>query len=276
MQYMIKTIASASLSLLFATAVHAQTPRFQPAPPLEQGHSHNDYWRPHPLFDALQIGFKSVEADVFLIDSTLQVGHERAALRPDRTLQSLYLDPLRQLSGQHYIKPAELWLYVDIKNDGPATYAQLQQVLSRYRALLSTPQQPRPGGVRVILTGDYPRQQVLADSNRLVFLDGQLTDLQPDLAAAIPAVNGNWKKTFRWDGVGKIPAAEVARLRQLNDQAVRTGQKVRFWDLPAATAAQRQAVWRELLRYPALLVGADELTELKEVIDAQRGSAPYK
>ncbi|WP_185282994.1 hypothetical protein [Hymenobacter sp. NBH84] len=273
---MIKTIASASLSLLFVTAVHAQTPRFQPAPPLEQGHSHNDYWRPHPLFDALQLGFKSVEADVFLIDSTLQVGHERAALHPSRTLQSLYLDPLRQLNGQFYTKPAELWLYVDFKNDGPATYARLHQILSRYRNMLSTPQQPRPSGVRVILTGGYPRQQILADPNRLVFLDGQLTDLQPELAANIPAVNGNWKKTFQWDGVGPMPAAEAARLRQLNNHAVRSGQKIRFWDLPAATAAQRQAVWRELLRYPALLVGADELSELKQVVDNQRGAASRK
>ncbi|MBC6611354.1 hypothetical protein H8B15_10490 [Hymenobacter sp. BT507] len=274
---MIKTIASAVLTaLLLTTAAHAQTPRFQPALSLEQGHSHNDYWRPHPLFDALQLGFKSVEADVFLIDSTLQVGHERAALRPDRTLQSLYLDPLRQLNGQYYTKPAELWLYVDFKNDGPATYARLKQVLGRYRELLSTPQQPRPGGVRVMLTGGYPRQQVLAEPDRLVFLDGQLTDLQPELAAAIPAVNADWQKTFRWDGVGQMPAAEATRLRQLNDQAVRTSQKVRFWDLPAATAAQRQAVWQELLRYPALLVGADELSELKQVIDAQRNATSRK
>ncbi|UOR03654.1 hypothetical protein MUN82_11910 [Hymenobacter aerilatus] len=268
---MIKTIASAVLTaLLLTTAAHTQTPHFQPAPPLEQGHSHNDYWRPHPLFDALQLGFKSVEADVFLVDSTMQVGHERAALHPTKTLQSLYLDPLRQLNGQLYTKPAELWLYVDFKNDGEATYAQLHKVLSRYRNMLSTPQQPRAGGVRVILTGGYPRQRILADPNRLVFLDGQLTDLQAGLAANIPTVNGNWKKTFRWDGVGKMPAAEATRLRQLNDQAVRTGQKVRFWDLPASTVAQRQAVWQELLRYPALLVGADELVELKQVIDKQR------
>ncbi|KAI1033249.1 hypothetical protein LB503_008458, partial [Fusarium chuoi] len=27
-------------------------------------HSHNDYWRPHPLFSALSVGCASVEADV--------------------------------------------------------------------------------------------------------------------------------------------------------------------------------------------------------------------
>ncbi|RPD45740.1 hypothetical protein DNI29_16415 [Hymenobacter sediminis] len=268
---MLYSLRFAAAFLLLAAPVQAQTPRFQPAPPLEQGHSHNDYWRPHPLTDALQLGFKSVEADIFLVDSTLQVGHERAALNPARTLQSLYLDPLRQLraGGQLYTRPAELWLFVDFKTAGPATYAQLRRVLGQYRDLLITPRQAPPGGVRVILTGGYPRPEVLADPDRLVFLDGQLTDLQPQLAASIPTVNGDWQQSFRWDGTGKIPAPEAARLTQLSQQAVKNGQKVRFWNLPASTAAQRQAVWRELLHYPGLLVGADELQELKQVMNGQ-------
>ncbi|UOQ70171.1 hypothetical protein [Hymenobacter cellulosilyticus] len=222
--------------------------------------------------DALQLGFKSVEADIFLIDSTLQVGHERTALNPTRTLQSLYLDPLQQQlrnGGQLYTRPAELWLFVDFKTAGPATYAQLRRVLSRYRDLLVTPRQARPGGVRVILTGSYTRPEVLADADRLVFLDGLLSDLQPQLATTIPAVNGDWRQSFRWDGTGKMPAAESARLQKLSAQAVKYGQKVRFWNLPAATAAQRRAVWQELLLYPGLLVGADELGELKQVIDGK-------
>ena len=249
-----------------------QTPTFRPAPPLHQGHSHNDYWRPHPLYDALQLGFKSVEADVFLIDTTLQVGHELAALRRTNTLQSLYLDPLRQMQQAHggfYTQPGELWLFVDFKNDGPATYARLRRVLARYRDLLSTPSHPRPNGVRVILTGGYPRAEVLADPDALVFLDGQPTDLGPANAARICTINGDWATYFKWNGLGPMPAAEAARLRAWNDQAQRTGQKIRFWNLPAATSAQRRAVWAALLRYPAVLVGANELTELKQAIDAQ-------
>jgi hypothetical protein len=248
-----------------------QTPTFHPAPPLNQGHSHNDYWRPHPLYDALQLGFKSVEADVFLIDTTLQVGHELAALRRPNTLQSLYLDPLRKIqqTQSFYTRPAELWLFVDFKNDGPDTYARLRQVLARYRDLLSTPRHPRPAGVRVILTGGYPRAEVLADPEALVFLDGQLTDLGAAQAAHICTVNGDWATYFKWNGLGPMPAAEAARLRAWNDQAQRTGQKIRFWNTPAATPAQRRAVWAALLRYPAVLVGADELAELKQVIDAQ-------
>ncbi|KAL8944484.1 MAG: hypothetical protein Q9216_000394, partial [Gyalolechia sp. 2 TL-2023] len=60
-------------------------------------HSHNDYWRHVPLYDALAAGCIGVEADVFF-DSNLQddlyVGHDRYSLKPERTLKSLYIDPL--------------------------------------------------------------------------------------------------------------------------------------------------------------------------------------
>lgn len=57
-------------------------------------HSHNDYWRRVPLFEALSLGVTGVEADCHLIDGVLYVGHKPRSLRTNRTLQSLYLDPL--------------------------------------------------------------------------------------------------------------------------------------------------------------------------------------
>lgn len=263
---MLRFATACCLWLLAATAL-AQPASFRPAQPLEQGHSHNDYWRSQPLFDALALGFKSVEADIFLVDTALLVGHERTDLRAARTLESLYLAPLRQLGTGRYAHPAELWLYIDFKTAGPATYEQLRRVLARYEPLLSTPSHARPAGVRVILTGGYPRAEVLADRNRLVFLDGQLPgDLRPEVAADIPTVNADWHAHFQWDGRGPLPAAEAARLRQWNALAARTGQRIRFWNLPAATPIQRRTMWRVLLAYPRLLVGADELPELAPTI----------
>ena len=46
----------------------------QPAP-LEHAHAHNDYQHARPLFSALERGFRSVEADVHLVDGQLLVGH---------------------------------------------------------------------------------------------------------------------------------------------------------------------------------------------------------
>jgi hypothetical protein len=60
-------------------------------------HSHNDYWRDVPLFSALSYGVTSVEADVWLINGTLYVGHELEALTTDRTFDGLYIQPLVQI-----------------------------------------------------------------------------------------------------------------------------------------------------------------------------------
>src|SRR5690349_308307 len=74
-----------------ATAIEAAEPK-----PLPHAHAHNDYEHARPLFDALDRGFCSVEADIWLVDGALLVAHDKKDLKPARTLQSLYLDPLRE------------------------------------------------------------------------------------------------------------------------------------------------------------------------------------
>ena len=59
-------------------------------------HAHNDYEHERPLLDALKAGFTSFEADVYLIDGKLLVAHDQQDTTPDRSLESLYLDPLRR------------------------------------------------------------------------------------------------------------------------------------------------------------------------------------
>ncbi|KAL8802105.1 MAG: hypothetical protein Q9182_004049 [Xanthomendoza sp. 2 TL-2023] len=60
-------------------------------------HSHNDYWHRVPLYDALEAGCTSVEANVWLdtaLKDDLYIGHTRQALTRARTLKSLSTDPL--------------------------------------------------------------------------------------------------------------------------------------------------------------------------------------
>ena len=111
------------LAILLSTCAAAQ-----PVTPLAQAHAHNDYEHERPLYDALSHGFTSVEADVFLIFSELFVGHDAHELRLGRTLESLYLNPLRerrteQNGGSVFDGSDEpLTLLIDIKTDGEATY----------------------------------------------------------------------------------------------------------------------------------------------------------
>jgi hypothetical protein len=46
---------------------------------------------------AISLGLAAIEVDVWLVDGTLLAGHEMQDLSPERTLDSLYLEPLRKL-----------------------------------------------------------------------------------------------------------------------------------------------------------------------------------
>ena len=93
-------------------------------PLMIQGHAHNDYYHERPLEDALECLFCSIEVDVFLEDGKFLVGHDRDELREDRTLERLYLDPLKKkvLDGQGYVykEKKRITLFIDIKSDGKA------------------------------------------------------------------------------------------------------------------------------------------------------------
>src|SRR5882724_12156085 len=101
--------------------------------PLVRAHAHNDYEHARPLFDALDHGFCSIEADVWLVDGKLLVAHDRNQVKPERTLQTLYLDPLRERirgnGGRVYANVPEILLLVDVKSDGQQTYRALREVL---------------------------------------------------------------------------------------------------------------------------------------------------
>lgn len=73
-------------TIRFPNAIHSA----QPVP----CHSHNDYWRARPLLDALAVGCTSVEADVWLIDDQLYIGHRLGSVDRNKSLRRMYLDPL--------------------------------------------------------------------------------------------------------------------------------------------------------------------------------------
>lgn len=110
-------------------------------------HSHNDYWRDIPFYSALSVGAVSVEADVWLYNGTLHVGHERGALTKERTFESLYINPIldtlrRQnpTNSSFLSAPTHngvfdtdgtqtLYLFVDVKTDGATTWPYVVRAL---------------------------------------------------------------------------------------------------------------------------------------------------
>src|SRR6266853_1825916 len=128
--------------------------------PLTNVHAHNDYEHKRPLFDALDQGFCSVEADIYLVDGKLLVDHERSQVRPERTLQTLYLDPLRERvkknSGHVYPNGTEFTLLIDLKSDWRQIYPALREVLKQYADMLVSFHDgiKQTNAIIAIITGD--------------------------------------------------------------------------------------------------------------------------
>jgi len=125
---------------------------------LPNAHAHNDYLHTRPLLDALQYGFTSVEADVFPVGGDLLVAHDLIALRPERTLEKLYLAPLaeriKQNKGHVYPHSDRFFLLIDIKANPDAAYSNLKALLAKYSEMLTVIQNGhvRPGTITVVLT----------------------------------------------------------------------------------------------------------------------------
>ena len=101
-------------------------------------HAHNDYLHERPLFDALEHGFRSIEADVFSEGDSLYVAHDRKDIQAGRTLRALYLEPLLQYFSEDRptIYDGPLILLVDIKDNGENTYAHLDTIMYDFREIL--------------------------------------------------------------------------------------------------------------------------------------------
>ncbi|RMZ76832.1 hypothetical protein DV738_g4752, partial [Chaetothyriales sp. CBS 135597] len=172
-------------------------------------HSHNDYWRKKPLFSALHAGCTGVEADVWLFNDELYVGHNTAVLTPARTLRKLYINPLLRIldrqnpihslhpdldtprNGVFDTNPAQnLVLLIDFKGDGeavwPHVYRQLEPLRERGYLTHFNGTAVVEGPIVVVATGNAPFHRIVEnDDYRDIFFDAPL-DLM-DKASPISA-----------------------------------------------------------------------------------------
>lgn len=253
--------------LLAASITWAAEPQ-----PLLRAHAHNDYEHARPLFEALDHGFGSVEADVYLVDAHLLVAHNREDVRPARTLEALYLDPLRERvrthGGRVYRGGPTITSLVDVKSEAAPTYTALHAVLKNYVDMLTVFRAgvATPGAVTVIVSGNRARAEIAAQAVRYAAIDGRPEDLDsPAPATLVPLVSADWNKLFTWRWTGPMSDADRRTLTQIVERAHAQGRTLRFWNTP-----DRPEVWQSLLAAGVDLIGADDLSKLQEFLHKQR------
>jgi len=233
--------------------------------PLIQAHAHNDYQHTRPLLDALAHGFCSVEADIHLVNGQLLVAHDRSQAKPGRTLQSLYLDPLRarvkQNGGRVYPNGPEFTLLIDLKTDWRTIYPVLRSVLTNYSDLLSTFRNDakHTNAVTAVISGSRTNTLFAGEATRYATLDGLVADLDLNPPATlVPWISASWGSLFRWRGQGEFSAAEAEKLRDIVSRAHGQGRRVRFWGAP-----DHVEFWRTLRSFDVDLINTDDLAGLE-------------
>ncbi|RDB28590.1 hypothetical protein Hypma_015440 [Hypsizygus marmoreus] len=251
----------------------------------KQIHSHNDYWRDVPLLTALSYGVSSVEADVWLVDGTLLVGHEAAALTKERTLESLYIQPLLKILRSqnptneftvNQTRPngvfdtssgTPLQLLVDMKTDGAATLPFVLRAIeplrkAHYLTTFSNGVLTK-SAVTIVGTGNTPLEGIKALSPRDIFFDAPLTGLVNSNttwdATLSPLASVDYEVAVGWNGIGNITDVQSASITSLVEQAHDLGITARFWDTPGWPRQARDNVWKQLLRSGADWLNADDL-----------------
>jgi hypothetical protein len=256
------------LLIVAAFAVCTSVGSAEPAAvrPLLQAHAHNDYEHARPLLDALDHGFCSVEADIWLTPEGLLVGHDRKDLKPGRTLEALYLEPLRERvwanGGRVYRGGPIFYLLIDVKTEAEATYAALDKVLAGYADLLTVTREGKvqPQAVTAILSGNRASVTIAEQAVRYVAIDGRPENLNGKISAELfPWISANWTTLFKWNGDGPMPAEEKEKLADLVKRTHEQGRKIRFWG-----TAESEVVWKELLRAKVDFINTDKLNELRK------------
>ncbi len=229
-------------------------------------HSHNDYAQNHPLLDALDNRFYSVEADIWLHDGKIFVSHIPFFYKG--TLKELYLDPLQKLvqkRGSVYGDDKPFYLWLDIKDGSHELRQKLAALLNRYPALsVFTDHGVARRPITIILTGDENSKEKLTNQSGQRELCRDSNDFSPNDPPADWRwrwYSLKWSDYFQWDGEGTMPKAQEKKFLALVEMIHEKGRKVRFWATPETTA-----FWTEALKARVDLIGTDALGRLERFL----------
>ncbi len=202
-------------------------------------HSHNDYAQRVPFYLAYAQQVSSIEADVFLHDGQLLVGHDVEDLRADMTFEALYVEPIVTLfarNGGRAFRDSDqtLQLMVELKSETDPTLRAVAALLGRWPEVFDP--EVNPAAVRVAVTGRVPAPEAFDRYPRFLGFDGAWdADYTPEQLERIALISTNFRDFSQWNGKGTIIPAEKERLEQVIDRAHEQGKPVRFWNAPEGT-----------------------------------------
>lgn len=201
-------------------------------------HSHNDYLQEVPFWSAYANGASSIEADIFLKDGNLYVTHDESEILEDRTIQSLYLQPIQKMKALQLGKGRPVQLLVDIKSEPYATLDKLVSVLEEYPDII------KDKSISVVISGNRPKMVDYFKYPSYIKFDYQSLEAPKNEKVwdKVALISLNFKNFSSWNGKGRFTAPEHAKVKSVIEKAHAYGKPFRFWATPDSKTAWKAFV----------------------------------
>jgi alkaline phosphatase len=214
--------------------------------PGQLGHSHNDYYQERPFFTAYENYFGSIEVDIWAVDGELYVAHDKEEIDPDKTIESMYLQPVidvfRENGGKAWNDTDDSFiLLVDLKTSYSPALDILVEKISAYPEVFDPG--TNPNAVRVVISGAFPPPELFDQYPSYIWFDGRIfLQYDDEQIERVMLFSDHFRKYSSWDGHGEIPENDREKLLEHINLANDRGKKTRFWAAP-----DHEAAWRTLL-----------------------------
>jgi glycerophosphoryl diester phosphodiesterase len=215
-------------------------------------HSHNDYEQKQPFFAAYNLGFDSIEADLYLKDGELYVAHDWKNVSAERTLKSLYIEPLlakiKENNGFPYPNKKPLQLLLDLKREGKEILKVLYTQLKPYEKELRH--------VKIAISGDMPAPDEFQNYDKIFFFDGRKNLTYPKKSyKRVALVSASFLDFGKyWAGKEAINDETFQKIGTFVEEMHKKGKKVRIWGTPNTTLG-----FETLQKLKVDIIGTDDL-----------------
>lgn len=222
-------------------------------------HAHNDYEHTLPFYTAYHAGFGSIEADVFPVNGVLAVAHSKKEIKAQRTLKSLYLDPLLKELLRNPKRKVKL--LIDIKENYKESLQLLMQELGPLKKYLVT-SSDKNKPVTILISGERPAPNEYKDYPAYIFFDDDLKLFHtPGQWKRIGLVSLSFERYSSWNGEGPIADKDINLLIHTIDSVHHAGKQIRFWAAP-----DNETSWILQMKLGVDLVGTDKIEKFSEFL----------
>ena len=202
-------------------------------------HSHNDYNRTAPFWEAYSQHCRSIEADVHWHEGQLLVGHDVEDLKPENTFLRMYVDPIvrtfRANGGKMWAgSPDRLMLMVELKSATEPELTEVIKLLEQFPDVFCSPE-----GVQIAITGNTPAKEHFCDYPAWIGYDGDIRDnYTPEQLERVALVSNSFRMfAKKWNGKGRMIDPELDAVNAAIAKVHSWGKPIRFWEAPEGTTA---------------------------------------